>query len=91
MRISVKLSTVNLEIHGITRSKELINMLHKCGICISYNNFQLLFITWALRDAESSKTCPRAITYGKPPIVIVNNDNFKIDMLIGNPTGANEL
>ena len=57
MRISVKLLTVNLEIHGITRSKELINMLRKCGICISYNNPQLLFVTWALRDAESSKTC----------------------------------
>ena len=88
MRISVELLTVNLEIRGITRTKELINMLRKCGICISYKNLQLLFVTWALRDTESSKTCPRAIAYGKPPIVIVNNDDFKIDMLIGNATGA---
>ena len=28
------------------------------------------------------------IAYGKPPIVIVNNGDFKIDMLIGNPTGV---
>ena len=62
----------------------LIDMLLKCGICISYNNLQLLCTTWALRDAETSKTT----AYGKPPIVIVNNDDLKIDILIGNATGA---
>ena len=82
------LSSVNSEIHGITRSKELIDMLLKCGICISYNNLQLLYTTWAFRVAETSKTCPRATAYGKPPIVIVNNDDLKINILIGNATGA---
>ena len=62
----------------------LIDMLLKCGICISYNNLQPLCTTWALRDAETSKTT----AYGKPPIVIVNKDDLKIDILIGNATGA---
>ena len=83
------ITCVNLTvlIHGMTRSKELIDILHKCGICISYNSLQLLYI-WALRDADSSKTCPRGIAYGKPPIVIVDNDDFKIDTLTGNASGA---
>ena len=55
------LTSVNLalEIHGITISKELIDMLRRYGICISYNDLLLLNTIWALRDAETSKTCPR--------------------------------
>ena len=75
-------------IHGMTRSKELIDILHRCGICISYNDLLLLYAIWALRDAETSKTCPRGIAYGKPPIVIVDNGDFKIDTLTGNASGA---
>ena len=39
------LTSVNLTvvIHGMMRSKELIDMLHKCGICISYNDLLLLY------------------------------------------------
>ena len=84
------ITCVNLTvvIHGMTRSKELIDILHKCGICISYNSLLLLYAIWAWRDVESSKTCPREITYGKPPVVIVDNDDFKIDTLTGNASGA---
>ena len=78
-------------------------MLHKCGICISYNYLLLLYNFWAVRDTESSNTCPRGIAYnkpaivfvdnddfkyGKPAIVIVDNDDFKIDTLTGNANGA---
>ena len=67
---------------------DFIDILHKCGICISYNNLLLLYAIWALRNAEISKTCPRCIAYGKPSIVIVDNDDFKIDTLTGNASGA---
>ena len=43
-----------------------------------------------MQDAEISKACPRDIVYGKPPIVIANNDSFKTDTLTGNATGANQ-
>ena len=46
------------------------------------------YAIWALRDGKTSKTCPPAITCGTPPIVIVDKDNFKIDMLSGNATGV---
>ena len=72
----------------MTRSKELIDILHKCGICIGYNDLLLLYAIWALRDDDTSKTCPHRIAYGKLLIVIVNNNNFKIDTLTGNASGA---
>ena len=43
-----------------------------------------------MQDTEISKTCPRDIVYGKPPIVIANNDSFKFDTLTGNATYANQ-
>ena len=63
---SVKLTVV---IHGMTRSKEFIDILHRCGVCISYSDLLFLHAIWALRDVETSKTYPRGIAYGKPPIV----------------------
>ena len=74
----------------MTRSKKLIDILYKCGICISYNNLLLLYAIWALRDAEISKSCPRDIAYGKCPIVTVDNNDFKIDLLTGNACGAHQ-
>ena len=66
-------------------------MLHKCGICISYNYLLLLNVILTLRDVETSNTCPLGIAYGKPPIVIVDNNNFKTDKLIGNASGAHRI
>ena len=61
----------------MTKRNELIDILHKCGICI-----------WTLRDGETSKTCLRGIAYENPPIVVVDNDDFKTDMLTGNASCA---
>ena len=81
-------SNLTVVLHGITRSKELIDMLHKCEIYISYNDLLFLCNIWALLDTETSKTCPRGITFEQLPIVIVDNDDLKIDSLTGNATGA---
>ena len=42
-------TAVNLAIliHGMTRSRELIDLLHKCGLCISYTDLLLLYDAWA--------------------------------------------
>ncbi|KAK1901766.1 Low-density lipoprotein receptor-related protein 2 [Dissostichus eleginoides] len=39
-------------------------------------------------DLEASATCPQEIADSKPAIVIVDNDDFKIDTMTGNSTGA---
>ena len=43
--------------HGLTRSRKLADILHKSVYAISYDNIQLLYDYWALRDLEASKTC----------------------------------
>ena len=80
------LTSVNfiVAIHRMTRSKEVIDILHKCGICISYKYLLLLYPIWALQDPETFSTYPCDITYRKPSIVKVDNDDSRIDTLTGN-------
>ncbi|KAJ4940726.1 hypothetical protein JOQ06_027021, partial [Pogonophryne albipinna] len=58
------------------------------GVSISYADTLLLYDHWALMDLEASATCPQEIADSKPAIVIVDNDDFKIDTMTGNSTGA---
>ena len=88
LKKNAKLCQLHWVIHGMTKSEKLIDILHKCGICVSYNNLLLLYAIWALRNAEISKNCPRCIAYGKPSTVTVDNDDFKIDTLTGNASSA---
>ena len=39
-------------------------------------------------EAETSAICPQEIANGKPAIVIVDNDDFKIDTLIRSAKGV---
>lgn len=73
------------------RSKELIDMLHKCRICSSYKDPLFLYVIRDLRDAETSKTCALGIACGKPPIDIVDNNDFKIETLTGNATNERAI
>ncbi|KAL8608806.1 hypothetical protein ACOMHN_059488 [Nucella lapillus] len=83
-------TAVNLgvNVHGMTRSKDLVNTLHKSGVCISYSDTLLLYDHWALKDVEVSETCPPEIANDRPAIVIVDNDDFKVDTTTGCATGA---
>ena len=65
-----------------------MDILHKFGICISYNDLLLLYDAWALMDAESSERCPPEIADDKPVIAITDNDDFKIDTISGNANCA---
>jgi len=77
-----------VNVHGVTRNKDLVETLHKSGVCISYEDTLLLYDYWALLDVEASRTCPQEIADSKPAIVIVDNDDFKIDTMTGSATGA---
>ncbi|MES9879868.1 MAG: hypothetical protein ABW185_03205, partial [Sedimenticola sp.] len=79
---------LGINVHGMTRSKDLVETLHKSGVCISYADTLLLYDHWALMDAQESRTCPKEIADDKPAIVIVDNDDFKIDTMTGAATAA---
>lgn len=65
-----------------------MDTLHKSGVCISYSDALLLYDHWALKDVEVSATCPPEIADSKPGIVIVDNDDFKLDTMTGSAAGA---
>ena len=68
-------------VHGIPRSKELVETLHKGGTSISYADTLLVYDHWALMDVKASATCPPEIADGEPAILIVDNDDFEVDIL----------
>ena len=47
-----------------------------------------LYDNWALMDVDASATCPQEIADQKPAIVIVDNDDFKIDTMTRTAAGA---
>ena len=79
---------IAVDVHGSTRSRELIDMLHGNGLCISYNDLLLLYDHWALADIRTSASCPEGIREGEPAIAITDNDDFAIDTLTGSAAGA---
>ena len=84
------ISSINLGVtlHGMTRSKKVIETFHRYGFCISYSDILYLYDNWALRDIEASETCPQKVANNIPAIVVVDNDDFKIDTTTGNASGA---
>ena len=79
---------MGVTVHGMTRCKELVETLHKSGASISYADTLLVYDHWALMDVKASATCPTEIADGKPAIMIVDNDDFKVDTVWGKATGA---
>lgn len=84
---SPTITTVNLgmNLHGLTRSKELVDTFHKVGACIGYGLVRLLRDAWAVHDLQLCTDCPIEIMEDKPGVIIVDNDDFHNDTL----TGAN--
>ena len=78
---SINLSTT---VYGLTKNKELVDILHKNGIGISYADVLMLQDFWALNDLQLSPFCPFDIANKIPAIVVVDNDDFKVDSLTGN-------
>ena len=83
--------TTNLSImvHGLTKSRELIDIMHKEGLGISYNDVMMLRDLWAINDLTHSIDTPFELAEGEPAIAIVDNDNFKMDTLTGAGPQAN--
>lgn len=75
-----------ITLHGMTRSKELVDSHHKLGMGISYSNVLLLRDFWTLHDLERCSVCPDEITEGEPSISIIDNDDFLNDTLTGGGT-----
>ena len=81
-------TSVNLGmyLHGLSRSRELVDIFHKVGVCINYASVLLLKDAWAVHDLQLCSDCPNEIAEGKPGVIIVDNDDFQNDTLTGGNT-----
>ena len=72
-------------IHGLSRSRELVDLCKKFSFGISYQNIKNLLASWAKAEAENG-SFPSEIANKYPAVVVMDNDDFKTDTL----TGASE-
>ncbi|KAL7406316.1 hypothetical protein ABVT39_017681 [Epinephelus coioides] len=68
-----------ITLHGMTRSKELVDSYYKLGM--GYPNLLLLRDVWTMHDLEQCSVCPNEIAEGEPSIGIIDNDDFLNDTL----------
>ena len=76
-------SNISVMVHGLTKSREIIDIMHKDGLGISYNDVLMLRDFWVVNDLKHSLNCPFELAEGKPTIAVVDNDDFKTDTLTG--------
>ena len=72
-------------LHGLTKSREVVDVMHQHGLGVSYDEVLMVRDFWVVNDIKRSLHCPFEVAAGKPAVVIVDNDVFKSDTL----TGAN--
>ena len=75
-----------ITLHGMTRSKELVDSFYKLGMGISYLNVLLLHDVWTMHDLKRCSVCPDEIAEKVPSISIIDNDDFRNDTLTGGGT-----
>ena len=73
----------SLTLHGIPRSKELVEIFCKQGFGISYADILHLRDWWKLCDLENASICLPGLGTCKPGIQIVDNDGIRNDTLTG--------
>ena len=83
-RTSVK-TPVSCTLYGLTRSREVIDVLGKLGIGISYHDVKTLYASWAKQELQQS-LCHPEIADGEPGCAIIDSDDFKDDTLTGSET-----
>lgn len=76
-------TNLSVTLHGMTKTKEIIDTLHKVDLGISYNDIQMLRDFLVVNDLKCSSNCSFGLAEGKPAIAIVDNDDFKSDTLTG--------
>ncbi len=77
---------LGMHLHGLSRSKELVDIFHKVCVCIGYALVLLLRDAWAVNDLQLCFECPNEIAEDKPGVIIVDNDDFRNDTLTGGNT-----
>ena len=73
---------LSVTIHGLTRSRELVDLLRTFGLGISYNDVKTLYASWTNQEI-TNHICPPEIADNFPAVAVMDNDDFKDDTLTG--------
>ena len=79
-------ASLSVTLHGLTRSREITDILKKLGLGISYRDVLALYESWAMHDIKANLTCPDTLADGFPGTGILDNDDFQDDTLTGADT-----
>ena len=77
---------LSVTVQGLTRSREIIDVLKKFGLGISYDDVLNIYKAWTKFEAKSSDLCPQQLAKEFPGIAIMDNDDFQDDILAGSNT-----
>ena len=75
-----------MTLHGLTRSREILDILRKFSLGISYKDILHLYASWAKNHLEKNDICPEELAENTPGIGILDNDDFCKDTLTGGNT-----
>lgn len=79
-------ANLSVTLHGLTRSREIIDILRKFALGISYKDVLDLYNAWTMDDIKANTTCPDELADGFPGTGVLDNDDFKDDTLTGADT-----
>ena len=72
-------------LHGLTKSREIVDLMKKFGIGISYQDVKDLYATWTNHEIKHG-CCPKELASNYLATAIMDNDDFKDDTLTGADT-----
>ena len=59
-------TNLTILLHGMAKSREMVDILHKDGLGISYNDVIMLRDFWAVTDLRHSNECPFELSEETP-------------------------
>ena len=74
---------LSLTVHGLTRSREIVDLLWNLSLGVSYQDVLNLYASWAHYDIGDNAVCPYELALGYPATAILDNDDFCVDTLTG--------
>ena len=83
---SVFQTQLSVTLHVLTRSREILDILRKFSLGISYKSILHLYESWAKHDLEINDLCPEKLAENIPGIGILDNDDFCEETLTGADT-----
>jgi len=63
-------TNISVLLHGLTKSREIVDIMHNEGLGISYNDVLMLQDFCVVNDRKRSVNCPFQIAKGKPAILV---------------------